>query len=637
MSFFGLFGDDKKKKVEAEQPKKRKLSALERLEEQRRLMGQSWTNPFDKDRAIRRIFPRQGVGGIGVRVKRPKVSRVSAAIQDGESWSPDPYSVSAMDADENGGGSRADSLRAQDRVERDAFYNPLAMYGMDEKVLQYYESRVWIGYPAMAHLGTHELMSGICDIPAREAIARGFKIDIVDEDSEDGDNNKSDDDEVVRENSKKCRKLLRDANRKYKISDVLRQFGCNKRMYGVAYVIPVFKEGDEFDYSKPFNIDGIRKNSFVGMKVVEPIWMSYEFKDSGANSPISVNFYDPEWYRIANGTRIHKSWIIKKVYVPVSDLLKPTYYFGGLSLTQMCYERIYCADKVANECPMLVMTKRLLIADANVQAMTNDKSVAELTMQALNYFRDNFSVFFKNPGTQVSQIDTSLEGLPQVSMMEYQLAAAIAGMPVTKLLKNVPTGLQSTGDYEMDDYHELLLDIQRDYGEILDFFFKIWTKSEYGKSLDISVTFNELDVPKRDEVIQAESQISSIMSTYLSSKVVTVAEVRQIIRNQTNGLFAGISAKVPDELQKAIDAEQKQLEQQMNPPANPMGGGLGGGEGGGLGGDTGLPKEEGDEPIDESGEGGGTMTPEEEEQMTDSALAQLQNLAKQDEGAQVVQ
>lgn len=561
MKIFGLFGKGKvEEKKESPKPEKgKRLSALERLEQQRKLMSQKWTAQFDKEGAIRRIFPRQGVGGVGVRVHRPKysVAGVNGSV-DG---------VAAMDASEE----LADSLRGQDRRDRDAYYNPLAMYGMDEKVLMYYESRVWIGYPAMAHLGTHELMSGICDIPAREAIARGFKIDIVDEDLEDGEN--SGDDEIARENGKKCRKLMKAANEKFRIGDLLRQFGCNKRMYGVAYCIPVFKDGDDFDYTKPFNIDGIKKGSFVGMKVIEPIWMSYEFKDANANSPMSMNFYEPEWYRVANGGKIHKSWVIKKVYIPVSDLLKPTYYFGGLSLTQMCYERIYCADKVANECPMLVMTKRLLVADANVQAMTNDKSVAELTMQALNYFRDNFSVFFKNPGTQVSQIDTSLEGLPQVSMMEYQLAAAIAGMPVTKLLKNVPTGLQSTGDYEMDDYHELLLDIQRDYGEILDFFFKIYTKSEFGKSLDISVTFNELDVPKKSDVIQAESSISSIMATYLSSKVLTVAEVRQILRKQNGGLFTGISAKLPDELQKAIEAEQKQMEQTLNPQMNPMGGG----------------------------------------------------------------
>ena len=572
-----------------DEPKVKKESVLERLERERNLLSQNWKPRYDKEAALKRIFPRQGVGGVGVRIHQPNDGLLPTGTDGG--------TVDVTDAAEG----QASAARAQERKDRDAFYNPLAMYGMDEKVLMYYESRVWIGYPAMAHLGTHEIISLAVDIPAKDAIARGFRIDIVTDD--DDDDSRQSDENVVRENAKKVRNITKLMNKQYKICDVLRNFESDKRKYGVAYCIPVFKDGDDFDYSKPFNIDGIKKGSFVGMKVIEPIWLSYEFKDDGANSPASLNFYEPEWYRVANGNRIHKSWIVKKVYVPVSDLLKPTYYFGGISLTQMIYERIYCADKVANECPMLVMTKRLLVADANVQAMTADKKVAELTMEALNYFRDNFSVFFKNPNTQVSQIDTSLEGLPQVSMMQYQLAAAIAGMPVTKLLKNVPTGLQSTGDYEMDDYHELLGEIQKDYESVLDFFFSIMTKSEYGKELDIKVTFNSLEVPKKDKQIQFESSLSSVVNTYLSAKVLTVPEVRKIIREQENGIFSGISAKMPEELQKAIDAEQRQIEQMMNPPSP----------------DGSMPTDGGDETVEEQPNDAG-LSAEEQERAAEEAL-----------------
>lgn len=556
MRIFG-FGKKKSPAPEVVKKERKKLSAIERLERQRELAGAWWNKKYDAQSAMRRVFPRQGVGQNGVRVFNKNF--VSPVMDDG----------TVFDADE----SKAKSLRAQERYERDAFYNPLSMYGMDEKVLQYYESRVWIGYPAMAHLMTHELISGVVDIPAQDAIARGYKIEITEDEDEDkdGDGNIAPEEAEARsrENAKKVRKLKRIADKQMHIPEVLRTFGNHQRGFGVAYVIPVFKDGDAHDYSKPFNIDGVKKGSLVGFKTVEPIWMSYEFNGEGANSPTSLNFYEPEWYRIANGNRIHKSWIVKKVYMPVSDLLKPTYYYGGVSLPQMVYERMYCADKTANECPMLAMTKRLLIADANVQAMTNDKSVAELTMQALNYFRDNFSVFFKNPNTQVSQIDTSLEGVPQISMMSYQLVAAIARMPVTKLLKNVPTGLQSTGDYEMDDYHELLGEIQKDYKDVLEFFFKILTKSEFGKVIDVTVTFNPLEVPKEDKNIQNESGISSIMTSYLQSGVVTVQEVRDILRKREGGMFAGLSAKLPEQLQKKIDAEMQQGQPQMGGEMTP--------------------------------------------------------------------
>ena len=127
MSFLGLFGK-KEKNAEPAKPKQRKMSALERLEEQRRLAAQKWDkSSFDKEMALRKIFPRRGVGGIGVRISKPSNNELNR-----NAGSVDSRGVATMDEADNG-----DSLRAQDRVERDAFYNPLAMYGMDEKVLMY--------------------------------------------------------------------------------------------------------------------------------------------------------------------------------------------------------------------------------------------------------------------------------------------------------------------------------------------------------------------------------------------------------------------------------------------------------------------------------------------------------------------
>ena len=64
----------------------------------------------------------------------------------------------------------------------------------------------------------------------------------------------------------------------------------------------------------------------------------------------------------------------------VSDVLLPTYRFGGYPIPQLIYERVYCAEKTANEAHMLAQSKRLLIADINVKSyMTNpNNTVKEL-------------------------------------------------------------------------------------------------------------------------------------------------------------------------------------------------------------------------------------------------------------------
>jgi len=561
MLMFGkLFGKGgKEKPLEEVKVEKREKSAMARIRENRALNGRaSFRKEFDAEAALKRIFPRQGVGSQkGIRIGGGGAALSPRGVA--------PKGTVAADSAEG-----AEGAREEYRREQLEYFNPLTRWGMDEKVLELYESRVFIGYPAMAQIAKHEIVCGCLDIPAKDAIAKGYTIDIANKDG------------VDEKNADMVRKILKVADGEHRISDVCRQLCFQKREFGVAYAIPIFKYEERHDYSRPFNPDGIAKDSFIGMKCIEPIWMSWEFKENDANNPLAFSFYEPEWYRVQGNERIHKSWVVKVIHVPVSDLNKPTYYFGGMSLTQMIYERMYCADKCANEAPMLVMTKRLLVADANVQAMLSDDSVAKKTMESLNYFRDNFSVFFKNPNTQVNQIDTSLEGVAQTGMTMYQLCAAIAGMPVTKLMKNVPTGLQSTGDYEMADYHELLTEIQEhDYKPLMAMYFKCLTKSMFGKVIDVTVKFNPLDTPKRSEIIQEESSLASTMSTYLNANVLTIEEAREVLRKRKDGLFSGISKELPEMLEKRKQTELAQLDQQIQQaqqPQNPMGGegGMGG-------------------------------------------------------------
>ena len=539
-----------------------------------------------------KLVPRKGIGGPGIKVnvkdyrKNGLVGKLTNANGD---------KVDVGDAQEG--------VFEDDKLPKNVRYNPFLASGISPKVMEYFGTRLPIGYNMCAFLATHELISPCCVVPPKDAIAKGYKIEMVGKsDNGNGDDDGSDAstlDEIKKESE----------NNQYQLSKVLRRHGLNERMFGVAYTMPIFKEIEDergnktpFDYSKPFDAGAIPKGSYLGMKVIEPEWVSgYEFTENGSNSPIDKSFYEPEFYHIGGLRRVHRSWIVKSVYMEVSDLFKPSYYYGGPSLPQLIYERIYCGDKIANEVPMLVMTKRLLVADANVSAMVDDKKVAQLTMDALNYFRDNYSVFFKNPNTQVTQIDTSLEGLPQAGMFEYQLAAAISGMPVTKILKNVPTGLQSTGDYEMDDYHELLGEIQKEYEGVMDMHFKCFTASKYGHVIDIKVNWNPLQNVKRDQQTQEEGQLASCCSTYLNTHLMTRAELRDAIRKREGGWFSGISKEMPPEIAKFDEADAKQAEQQ----ANPMGGMM-----------SGVPQP-GDPNNPES-----ALSPEAEEQLRDAATAE---------------
>jgi phage-related protein (TIGR01555 family) len=76
-------------------------------------------------------------------------------------------------------------------------------------------------------------------------------------------------------------------------------------------------------------------------------------------------------------------------------------------------------------------------------------------------FRDNYGVKIADKeADQIDQKDTSLADLDAVIMTQYQIVAAAANIPATKLLGTTPKGFNATGEYEAESYHEELESIQ---------------------------------------------------------------------------------------------------------------------------------------------------------------------------------
>ena len=366
--------------------------------------GYSFDDDFDKAEAIRKIFP------------RTTDSLVSCDTGRSIGEYQDKKRAFATD-------NEADTVRAESTPPFKRF-SPLDYYGINEKVLRHFQLRGFIGWNACAIIAQHELISRACSIPAEDAMAPGYTVQYLDKSIVgDGQHDGKDIDFLAN---------IKRAADDMGMNKICIKYCYNKKVFGVGLAIPCMDES--VDMEKPYNPDGVTKGSYHGFSVVDPYWIRYDFDDASVSDATSKDFYVPTYYCMPDGRRVHKSWVFRAINCEVPDVLKPTYYFGGLPLTQMMYERVFCGDKIANEAPMLAMTKRLLIADANVEQMVADPRHANLMMKAINFFRDNFAVFFKKPNSQVTQLDTNISDLPPLTASQYQLASAIAQIPVTKLM-----------------------------------------------------------------------------------------------------------------------------------------------------------------------------------------------------------
>lgn len=413
----------------------------------------------------------------------------------------------------------------------------------------------FIGWQACAMLKQNPFIDKACEIPCRDAIAPDYVLTYDDKDDIDKDGREDIEDEQDKE--KLLEEIKTRSKNVYDINNVCQRMSVNKKVFGYGLVMPVVSGAK---YDKPFNIDGIKRGSYKGMVIVEPYWVSPQLDAESASDPASLHFYEPTWYAIGS-KRVHRSWVIKVVNSQVADILKPTYYFGGIPLTQQIYERVYAAEKVANEAPLLALSKRMLVIDAQVANLVANPDEADRIMKAVTQLRDNWGVFIKNPGDTVNQIDTALNDFDSLIMSQYQLVASIAQMPATKLLKTTPKGFNSTGEYEQEDYIQSLMEIQEnDYVPLINRHNELMTKSEYGKVISLNVKFNPVDTPTEKEVAEVDEIRSRTATNLINAGVVSAEEERNILRADRESRYTTLPEDMPEDMefgQMELDLESE--------------------------------------------------------------------------------
>lgn len=320
----------------------------------------------------------------------------------------------------------------------------LNQVGIPEVQALWYGSQGFIGYQLCALLAQNWLINKACLIPARDAIRKGYKI-TVNDGSDVGP-------EVLDAISK--------ANKRYRLNRSLVEYVKMGRVFGIRIAICIVESDDQDYYVKPFNPDSIKPGSYRGITQIDPYWCVPELTTSSASNPAALDFYEPTYW-IINNQRYHKSHLVVMRGPEVGDILKPSYLYGGLSVPQMIYERVYAAERTANEAPQLALTKRSMIFYTDVAKALANQELFESRLQTWAAFRDNYGVKIADTeADKIEQHDTSLSDLDAVIMTQYQIVAAAANIPATKLLGTTPKGFNSSGDYEAESYHEELESIQ---------------------------------------------------------------------------------------------------------------------------------------------------------------------------------
>jgi len=420
---------------------------------------------------------------------------------------------------------------------------PLAGYrfstlgGVPDNVVGWFLSQGFIGYQLCAVMAQQWLVNRACKIPPEDATRNGWKITGI---------------------SPEQVQQLEKIDRKRDIKRQVQEFARFNRVFGIRIAIFNVKSDDPKYYEKPFNIDGVAEGSYQGVSQVDPYWCSPELDGVDVSDPASPNFYEPTYWRIA-GKRYHRSHLVIIRYAEVPDVLKPTYQFGGLPLPQLIWERVYCAERSANEGPQLLMSKRMNVINTDLDEAMADPDAYTKKQQLAAESRDNFG--FMNLGTDdvYTQHETSLGDVDTVIMTEYQLTASVAEMPSTRLLGTSPKGFNPTGEYETGAYRETLAGIQEHHGTpFLNHHYQLLTKSECGECLDVEIVWNPLDEPTESEQAQTGLAKAQTAQIWQDLGVVSAEQNQQKLKDDESSGYEF------DEVDDGGDADAERLAKQIS-------------------------------------------------------------------------
>jgi len=331
-------------------------------------------------------------------------------------------------------------------------------------------------------------------------------------------------------------------DKKYRVRSKVKAYLRDALTYGGALMYFDVK-GQNINMGRPLNLDSIEKNSLLNIMSVDLLLLNAEMS-TGMDNPLSEDYFEPSSYTVSgsNFGTIHKSYFVKCVPEPIAPLLRPTFRFMGMSVTQKLLP--YAKDNVAilKELPLLLKTKRQKILTVDSEVIVEREGELRSRIEYAQHTANNYNMVVLHNGggdpnakETLTQLETSLAHVVDLVDSSYNICASVAGIPVSKLVgASSPSGLGNAGDFDKNSWHETVSEFQEsNMREVLEYFYKIAFMSEYEIDLGgVSVVFNSIGDTTDLEKSEIGVNNAEVISTLESDGIISRAEGKESLANR---------------------------------------------------------------------------------------------------------
>jgi phage-related protein (TIGR01555 family) len=316
----------------------------------------------------------------------------------------------------------------------------------------------------------------------------------------------------------------------------------------------------------------VKKGSLRNIQVVEPLWTypgSYD-----AVNPLAPDFYVPvTWYVM--GREVHRTRLLTFVGREVPDLLKPSYAFGGLSMSQMAKPYVDNWLRTRQSVSDLIHSFSVFALATDMSGTLTGGAGADERARAdlFTLYRDNSGLFLYDKNREdFKNISASLGTLDHLQAQSQEHICSVSGIPLVVFTGITPTGLNTTSEGELQAWAQRVHAAQENlFGDHLRFLLRLVQLDLFGEiDEEITATFEPLKEESETERSTRLKTEADADAAYVSMGALAPDDVRQVLAEQEAGRYAAVDLSGPP----------------PDPPgmgADPLGAGPGAG-GGGFGG-----------------------------------------------------
>ena len=244
------------------------------------------------------------------------------------------------------------------------------------------------------------------------------------------------------------------------------------------------------------------------------------------------------------GKNVHASRLLMFSSRPVPDMLKASYNFGGLSLSQLAEPYVNNWLRTRDSVGDMLHSFSVSGIKTNMAAELSGASSTTLSDRAklFNELRDNRGVFLLDKETEeFFQFNTPLSGLDALQAQAQEQMASVSSIPLVKLLGISPAGLNASSDGEIRVFYDYIHAEQESiFRDPLKKILDIIQLDMYGEiDPEITVEFDQLyqlDEIQRSTVRKSDADTDAVL---IASGVISADDARErLIADKSNGYVA---------------------------------------------------------------------------------------------------